>query len=128
MILMASERRQSRRWHCSGEAEIIFSMNSPPVHARIADLSAEGCMLIVKQPVDLESEMQVELAFTINQLPFRVRARMKANRSETRYGFQFLQVSSRSQRRLKELVEELEENQRKQVRGLKGANAGIELS
>ncbi len=90
-------------------------------------MSAEGCLLILKQPVKLDSEKQVELTFTINQLPFRVRATMKVSRSTTCYGFQFLQVSSRSQRHLKELVEELEESHRKQTRGMKGANTGIEL-
>ena len=128
MFLNMEQRRRSSRWACSGEAGIVLSMELPTMPARIADLSAEGCLLIAKQPIDLAREAKVELVFTINQLPFRVRALVKVIRLETTYGFQFLQLSNRSQQRLAELLEELEEDHRTRMRGSKKSVAGFELS
>jgi hypothetical protein len=51
--------------------------------------------------------MMVELTFEVNRLPFRVRAQVKAIRSDKMIGFQFLQVSRRTQWQLEELIQEL---------------------
>jgi len=128
MILSANQRRRSSRWACSGKAEIVLSMELPTLSARIANLSAEGCLLIAKQPIGLDKEVQVELVFTINQLPFRVRAQVKAIRLETIYGFQFLQLSNRSRLRLEELVIELQQDHQIKTGRFKGSNLGFELS
>ncbi len=102
---------------CAGAAEIVFVADAPSCPAKVSNLSVEGCLLVAERPVDLFKEALVELAFTVNQLPFRVRAQVKAVRSETEYGFQFVLLSDRSKRRLEELMEELREHHLNLKRG-----------
>jgi len=64
----------------------------------------------LKAPLDLAVSEIVELIFNINQMPFRVRAKVRAIRSKGLVGFQFLQLSERTRRYLHELIGELIES------------------
>ncbi len=78
-----------------------------PYLARIVNLSAEGCRLVFQHPLEMEREAFVEIVFTVNQLPFRVRAQVRALISRTTVGFAFVHLSGRLTSNLRELIEEL---------------------
>jgi len=61
----------------------------------------------LKAPLDLAMDEIVELLFNVNQMPFRVRATVRALRSKGLVGFEFLQLSERTRRHLCELIGEL---------------------
>lgn len=81
----------------------------PPCLARVVNLSAEGCRLVFQDPLDLEREALVEIVFTVNQLPFRVRAQVRALISGTTVGFAFVHLSGRLSSNLRDLIDELAE-------------------
>ena len=64
----------------------------------------------LKRPMELAVDEIVELIFNVNQMPFRVRAKVRAIRSDVLVGFQFLQLSERTRRHLHELIGELIES------------------
>ncbi len=107
---MHREKRKHVRQYCSGIADAYPRPDAAPHRARIADLSLEGCLLHFEGAHQLEIGETLEIAFNVNQLPFRVRARVRAVRSAKSLGAQFDSVSGRTERRLAELVEELRED------------------
>ena len=118
------ERRDQRRYprlRCAGTAEVIFSFDAEPCPARIADLSVEGCRLILLKPEELENNDRIELTFTVNQLPFRVLGQVKAVRSPTEFGLHFPQLGKTARGRLCDLIEELQEAKNKSGLELKSA-------
>ena len=62
------------------------------------------------EPAEVVPGAAVELAFTVNGLTFRVRAQVKAVRSETSVGVFFVQLSERVNALLEDLIEELTAN------------------
>ncbi len=107
---VGSEQRRHPRLQCQGVAQVHLAVDAEPCSARIVNLSVEGCLAILQQPHDLEKDDLLELTFSVNQLPFRVKGQVKSIRSETTVGFQFPALSARVRRQLEDLVEELEEN------------------
>ena len=105
---MDTEKRRYPRFECTGTGGIHIT-SEPPYFARVANLSLAGCLMVLQQPRPLPLDMMVELTFEVNRLPFRVRAQVKAVRSDKMIGFQFLQLSRRTQWQLEELIEELAE-------------------
>ena len=105
------ELRESPRLGCRGFGAIqTLPANEQPCPARILNLSAGGCLMELKGPLDLAVDEIVELIFNVNQTPFRARAKVRAVRSKGLVGFQFLQLSERTRRYLHELIGELIEN------------------
>jgi hypothetical protein len=82
-------------------------VTEPIRYAKILNLSAEGCLLELKVPPDLVPDTIVEITFTVNKLPFRVRGRVKAVQSATKVGFHFFALSQRVRLQLQDMVEEL---------------------
>ncbi len=108
-MMMGTEQRRHRRLRCSGTAEVYLSVNGAPCAARVVNLSRTGCLLVLRSPQPLAREARVELAFTVNQLPFRVLGEVKAVRSDREFGLHFPALSRRAEMRLEDLVEELAE-------------------
>lgn len=107
----AEELRQSPRLGCRGLGAVqTLPASERPCPARILNLSVGGCLMELKAPLDLAVSEIVELIFNINQMPFRVRAKVRALRSKGLVGFQFLQLSERTRRYLHELIGELIES------------------
>jgi c-di-GMP-binding flagellar brake protein YcgR len=104
------EQRRYPRVGCTGSAAIQVTPEEPPCPARIVDLSAGGCLMVLRQPKRLRQDELVELAFDVNHLPFRVRGQVRAVRSDTTIGFQFPQLSARVRRQLEDLIQELMDN------------------
>ena len=102
------ELRQSPRLGCGGMGAIqALPICQPPCPARILNLSVGGCLMEMQGTLDLAVDQIVELIFTVNQLPFRVRGNVRTVRSTVLVGFEFLQVSERTLRQLNELIGEL---------------------
>lgn len=106
---METERRRHSRLRCSGTADVYLAANGAPYAARVVNLSRTGCLLILRNPQSLARDARVELAFTVNQLPFRVLGEVRAVRSDREFGLHFPALSRRAQMRLEDLVEELSE-------------------
>jgi hypothetical protein len=102
------EQRQSTRLECEGAGAIqTLPACERPFPAKILNLSVDGCLMELQGPLDLATDEIVELLFTVNQMPFRVRGKIRAVRSIVLVGSQFLQLSERTRRHLHELIEEL---------------------
>ncbi len=86
------------------------------MEAAIVDLSIAGCRLVTKEACSLRPGALTELTFQVKQLPFRVRARLQAPRSQVELGFVFVELSARSRCRIEDLMEELAEDQIRHAR------------
>jgi hypothetical protein len=106
----ALEKRRHTRILCTGSAGIQMHEGEAFRPARIANLSAEGCLIEFEEPQRLSQDAMVELTFQINNLPFQVRGQVKGIRSDTRIGFQFPLISKKVQRQLEDLIDELIDN------------------
>jgi len=103
----AEEQRRYPRVGCTGTAGVQLAAGEEFYPAKIVNLSAGGCLMVLQKPQPLPQDTLVELTFHINNLPFRVQGQVKAPRSDTRVGFEFPQLSKRVQRQLEDLVDEL---------------------
>lgn len=105
---MTTEQRKYPRIDCSGTAVVKVAPGEPPVPASIANLSAGGCLLVLKEPRPLSQDTVVELTFRVNNLDeFQAPALVKAKRSDTAIGFQFPTLTDTVRRRLQQLVGQL---------------------
>jgi hypothetical protein len=105
------ELRQSPRLGCRGIGAIQkIPYSEAPCPAKILNLSMGGCLMELKGPLDLAVDEVVELIFSVNQTPFRVRGKARAIRTKGLVGFQFLQPSERTRWHLHELIGELIES------------------
>jgi c-di-GMP-binding flagellar brake protein YcgR len=110
-LKMAREQRKYPRIECSGTADVTFAPGEPPLRADIVNLSAGGCLLVLKEPRPLSEDTVVELTFRINNLHrFHASGQVKAKRSDTAIGFQFPFLSHTLHSRLRELIGHLIEN------------------
>jgi hypothetical protein len=81
--------------------------------AKIVNLSVGGGLLVLDAPHQSSVGRDIEVAFTVNHLPFRARAQVRAVRSATSLGLRFEMKNARTRRDLEELVEELAADKRK---------------
>ncbi|MGA2650095.1 MAG: PilZ domain-containing protein [Terracidiphilus sp.] len=108
---MTREQRKYPRIECSGTADVTLTAGEPPLPADIVNLSAGGCLLVLKEPRPLSQDTVVELTFRINNLhKFQASGLVKAKRSDTAVGFQFPFLSHTLHSRLRELISHLIEN------------------
>ncbi len=108
-LRVESNKRRHKRVHCMGSADVYATPTSAPQMARIRDLSLEGTLLALEAAQDPEQGALVEIAFTVNQLPFRVRAIVRSVRPNHLIGVEFELISERTRGRLHDLILELEE-------------------
>ena len=81
--------------------------------------------MVLREPQPLSQDMLVELTFSINHLPFRVRGQVRTLHSDTTIGFQFPQLSERVRKQLEDLMKEIMENiLKRQVNRKKSAPDG----
>jgi hypothetical protein len=102
------ELRRAPRLQCSGLAGVqTLPACNKPVPAKIMNLSIGGCLMELERPLTLVVDEIVELIFCVNQMPFRVRGKVRALRTEKLVGFQFPLLSDRVRLQLEELIGEL---------------------
>ncbi len=126
-MIMSEEQRRHPRLRCFGSGEVYFEVNGVPCPAKVLNLSLEGCLLILQapdqepwmEPLTVAHDQFVEIVFSVNQLPFRVRGQIKAVRPDQQLGLRFPALGRRTRVRLEDLIEELKATRRK--------SGGIEL-
>jgi c-di-GMP-binding flagellar brake protein YcgR len=107
---MATEKRRYPRFECEGSASILTGPDQDALSGRIVNISANGCLILLKDSEKLDYDSIVELNFRINDIPFRVWGKVKVARSATAYGFEFPLLSERVRKRLENLITELIED------------------
>ena len=100
------EKRKHSRFACKGKAQVFFLPSAAPCPAEVLNLSVSGGLIVLQLPRDVSTGENVEVAFTVNQLPFRVRAQVRAVRSDRVFGVLFT-LSERVKGHLEDLIEEL---------------------
>lgn len=120
------ENRLHPRFPCSGYALVQRPAVSVKYTARILNLSLQGCRIELTTQADLEVEEEIDVTFTVNHLPFLVRAQIRHLRTNGILGLQFLYLSSRGQMQLEELLSELEENRLQNAENLAQAKLAEE--
>ncbi|MFY9852655.1 MAG: PilZ domain-containing protein [Terracidiphilus sp.] len=107
---MAEQRRRNPRFECAGTAGVQLDASGVPCLARIANLSAEGCLIVFNEPHRLSQDTIVELTFRVDDLKFRVWGQVRAIRSDRQIGFQFPLLSARVRGRIEDLIAQLIED------------------
>jgi hypothetical protein len=107
------DRRRNPRFGCTGHADVLLAADAPLLPARIVNVSKGGCLIELQKSQSLDQSTSAELTFKVNCLPFRMRARAAAIRSDTMIGFEFPVLSERVRGQLEELIEELAADWRK---------------
>ncbi len=105
-LTIPKQRRMHSRFPCTGKAQVYFLPSSVPCAAEILNLSMGGGLIVLQQPRDTLHGQTIEVAFTVNQLPFRVRAEVRVVRSDRVLGVLFV-LSDRVKGHLEDLIEEL---------------------
>lgn len=88
-------------------ANIRLGGNEEPCPARIEDLSVTGCRLVLLGKSEIRLRSIVELTFTVNRLPFRIRARATGMRGPGSVGVEFVGITLTTTRYLHDLIDEL---------------------
>ncbi len=120
-MIVSEEQRRHPRLRCFGSGEVHFEVNGVPCPAKVLNLSLEGCLLILQapdqqpwmEPLTVAPDQFVEILFSVNQLPFRVRGQVKVIRPNQELGLQFPALGHRTRTRLEDLIEELRESCRR---------------
>lgn len=128
LIVERQQRRISPRVECRGAAELHRARSDGESVAKVLDMSVDGCLVELEAPLLVGVGEPLEISFSVNQLPFRVRAEVRVVRGIRTLGFQFVKLSVRARRRLSELMEELMEDRQNAMCGACGKAAGIELA
>jgi hypothetical protein len=102
-----NERRRSSRYRCSGSAEVLrIPATGITVQATVSDLSLHGCRIFTD--VCFESGVPLDLLLRIKSISFRASGHVKVMRGPSEIGVEFTQMSAGGQRRLTELLADLD--------------------
>src|SRR5271170_5881937 len=105
---VSDDRRKSERFGCEGTAEVIVLGGALRFTGLVRDLSATGCCIITETMFSLERGTRVEVAMVVNHEHFRVAAGVRANHKTRGVGLEFVNVSARCARYIRDLIAELE--------------------
>lgn len=106
----AKGRRRNPRFACLGVAGVQRKPTEEPIPAKVVNLSAGGCLIVLEEPHALTQDTTVELTFEVNGQPFRVWGKVRAVHSDLDIGLEFPLMSERVRRRLEDLIEQLIED------------------
>jgi hypothetical protein len=104
------DKRRFPRVPCLGGSEIYWAAGSRPCAARIIELSLEGCLLSLVEPDTISCGTTLEVAFSVNHVPFRVRGEVRSVQSDRRVGIYFDRLSERVKGHLDDLLLELRQD------------------
>ena len=102
-----AEQRLHSRFDCAGSALVHLAPGVTPLKSSIIDLSLSGGLIIHERPRLIPDGTNLELAFTVNSLVFRVRAQVRTVRSPVAFGLGFENIHQRVRLHLQDLIEEL---------------------
>ena len=102
-----NERRRSSRYRCSGLAEVLhIPRTGNAVQATVSDLSLHGCRILAD--FSLEFGVLLDLMLRVKSISFRASGNVKVVRGSAGMGIEFTQISVGGQRRLAELLADLD--------------------
>jgi len=101
------ERRRSLRYRCSGFAEVLrIPRIGVSVRATLSDLSLHGCLILTD--ICFESGVPLEVLLQVKALSFRASGMVKVVHRPAAIGIEFTRISDGAQRRLAELLADLD--------------------
>lgn len=109
-LKVAKGRRRNPRFACLGVAAVQREPCDAPLQAKVVNLSAGGCLIVLEEPQAFSQDTTVELTFEVNGQPFRVWGTVRAIHSDRAIGFEFPLMSERVRARLEDLIEQLIED------------------
>jgi len=102
-----SERRRSSRYRCSGLAEVLrIPTTGTAVKATVWDLSLHGCRILTD--CSFEFGVPLDLLLQVKSISFRASGNVRVVRGPAEIGIEFTQMSAGGQRRLAELLADLD--------------------
>jgi hypothetical protein len=84
------ERRRSRRFLCSGQAEGLFHRPDVLFRGEVRDMSLTGCLIQTRAQLRVQPQTEVELRFQVNNNHYRTLARVVEIRSGQGVGMEFM--------------------------------------
>ena len=106
------ERRVQSREGVNTSAVIFLINVASRLTGRILDLSLGGCRIQTDEPFPVGIYTRVETEFRLAGLPFRLGGVIQAIHDRHHVGIRFLDMSSRKQEQLEQLIAEIEEMKR----------------
>jgi hypothetical protein len=103
----ASERRRTPRYLCGGRAQITrLPSDGAVLQGRLRNLGLGGCFIETSSPLQLGT--RTEVLVQVNTLCFRAMSLVRAVRSSSGIGVEFIRLSAGGHHTLAELVVDLE--------------------
>ncbi len=102
------DRRGCARIACDGTAEVSVLGGALRFTGHVRNLSTSGCCLSTDVVFTLERGTQVEVVLEVNRVSFRVAAGIRSNHKVRGVGLEFMGVSTRCAKLIRDLMEELE--------------------
>lgn len=109
VLLSKMDRRSSKRLEINNKAILYPVRSGSRIECVIQNLSLGGCRLRTTDKTPFNIYTRVEVGFHAEGLPFRISGVVQNTRDTQLIGVRFLDVSERSQDRLRILISELEE-------------------
>ena len=104
----AKDRRNRLRLTVDEDFSLMLVGHGLPLQGRILDLSQEGCRLSTRERFTAGAKMQVEMAFSVNGVAFRIRGLVQWTDSEHLMGIRFLELTPRRREQLAEVISDLD--------------------
>ncbi|MGA8150618.1 MAG: PilZ domain-containing protein [Terriglobales bacterium] len=102
-----NERRRSSRYCCGGLADALrIPIIGDAVKATVSDISLHGCRILTE--FTFECGMPLDLLLRVESISFRASGNVKVVRGPAEIGIEFTRLSAGGQRRLTELLAELD--------------------
>jgi len=102
-----SERRRSLRYRCNGLADALrIPSIGNTVKATVWDISLHGCRILTE--LSFEPGVPLELLLRVRSISFRASGHVKVVRGPAEIGIEFARMSTGGERRLTELLAELD--------------------
>ena len=84
------ERRRSRRYPCTGQAEGLFHQPDVLFRGEVRDMSLTGCLIQTRALLHVQPYAEVELRFQVNNNHYRTVARVIEIRRGIGVGLEFM--------------------------------------
>jgi hypothetical protein len=101
------DRRHRRRFGVDGFAEVVVSETRFLFRGKIRDLSLNGCYVMTKAYLSVALGTEIELRFSVDDVHFRARAKVRVVKPGFGAGFEFLIDDPRIQTLLANLINKL---------------------
>jgi hypothetical protein len=113
------DRRAHPRMHCKGEAQIRFLPDGPKVIGRLCELGLGGCRIDYDPAIPINAKGEVEVRLFVRGFTLRLAGVVVRVDEETGVAFEFTDVSYRKADQIRDLFQELFEENRERWAGAK---------